>query len=145
MPMSVLVSDHRSELNEPGTGWDVRWRGVGGGGGPARADMGVRCDKGLRVTFEVEVPVENGKYFRRAQAGAGWRKERPPAESVRVPGLVHETSTLYMSDNLNGDPHASVDSLYRPRNCDNVYVTGGALFPTAGSWNREQTRSGHFS
>ncbi|KAI5826665.1 FAD/NAD(P)-binding domain-containing protein [Schizophyllum commune Tattone D] len=91
---------------------------------------------------EVEVPVENGKYFRRAQAGAGWRKERPPAKSVRVPGLVHETSTLYMSDNLNGDPHASVDSLYRPRNCDNVYVTGGALFPTAGSWNPTLTMCG---
>ena len=69
--------------------------------------------------------------------GAGWKKERPPAKMLRVPGLVHETSTLYMSDDLENDPYASVDSSYRPRQCENVYVTGGAIFSTSGSWNRE--------
>ncbi|KAI5885619.1 FAD/NAD(P)-binding domain-containing protein [Schizophyllum commune H4-8] len=92
--------------------------------------------------YEDKGPIENGQSSTPGQSGAGWRKERPPAKSVRVPGLVHETSTLYMSDNLDGDPHASVDSLYRPRNCDNVYVTGGALFPTSGSWNPTLTMCG---
>ncbi|KIY72082.1 hypothetical protein CYLTODRAFT_368212 [Cylindrobasidium torrendii FP15055 ss-10] len=68
-------------------------------------------------------------------AGAGWQAQRPPASKIRVPGLVHETSTLYMSDDLVADTGASVDSQYRPRGCKNVYVTGGALFPTSGSWN----------
>lgn len=60
--MSVLVSDHRSEENEPGTGREVRWRGVGGGGGPVRVVTGGPREVGLRglraVTFEVEVTVE---------------------------------------------------------------------------------------
>jgi choline dehydrogenase-like flavoprotein len=68
---------------------------------------------------------------------AGWLRKKPPAEMIRVPGIVHETSTLYMSDDLETDLHASVDRDYRPHGCDNVYVTGGALFPTSGSWNRE--------
>ena len=71
------------------------------------------------------------------QGLAGWKKERPPPSMIRVPGIVHETSMLYMSDDLTHDPQASVDALYRPRKCDNVYVTGGAIFPTSGSWNRE--------
>lgn len=68
---------------------------------------------------------------------AGWKTEKPPREMSRVPGLVHETSTLYMSDYLENDHQASVDTDYRPRGCDNVYVTGGALFPSSGSWNRK--------
>ena len=71
---------------------------------------------------------------------AGWKADRPPESMVRVPGIVHEACSLYMSDNLERDPHASVDSKYRPRGCDGVYVTGAAIFPTSGSWNR---MSGH--
>lgn len=70
---------------------------------------------------------------------AGWKKEHPPQDMIRVPGVVHETSMLYMSDNLETDKTASVDQNYRPRGCNNVYVTGGALFPSSGSWNREST------
>ncbi|KAL1730889.1 hypothetical protein EV714DRAFT_209958 [Schizophyllum commune] len=91
---------------------------------------------------EVQVAVDNGKHTVRHQEEAGWKHKRPPADMVRVPGLVHETSTLYMSDHLENDPQASVDSLYRPRKCDNVYVTGGALFPTSGSWNPTLTMCG---
>ena len=86
---------------------------------------------------EEKVSINHQHDRRYVLAGAGWKQERPPAEMVRVPGLVHETSTLYMSDDLENDPHASVDSQYRPRQCTNVYVTGGAIFPTSGSWNRE--------
>lgn len=71
------------------------------------------------------------------EAGQGWKQEKPPVNMIRVPGIVHETSTLYMSDDLEADPHASVGSSYQPRGCKNVFVTGGALFPTSGSWNRE--------
>lgn len=68
---------------------------------------------------------------------AGWQEKPAPAAKVRVPGVVHETSTLYMSDDLEKDKHASVDSEYKARGCGNVYVTGGALFPSSGSWNRK--------
>jgi len=72
----------------------------------------------------------------------GWRSDRPPTHKIRVPGIVHDTSTLYMSDDLKADQRASVDSQYRPLGCENVYVTGGALFPTAGSWNSTLTMCG---
>ncbi|KAI5899539.1 FAD/NAD(P)-binding domain-containing protein [Schizophyllum commune H4-8] len=91
---------------------------------------------------EEKVSINHQHDRRYILAGAGWKQERPPAEMVRVPGLVHETSTLYMSDDLENDPHASVDSQYRPRQCTKVYVTGGAIFPTSGSWNPTLTMCG---
>jgi hypothetical protein len=42
-----------------------------------------------------------------------------------------------MSDDLEKDERASVGPQYTPKGCGNVYVTGGALFPSSGSWNRE--------
>ncbi|THH32688.1 hypothetical protein EUX98_g1509 [Antrodiella citrinella] len=72
----------------------------------------------------------------------GWSRDQPPQCMIRVPGIVHETATLYMSDDLETDPHASVDSDYRPHSCHNVFVTGGALFPTSGSWNPTLTMCG---
>ena len=87
---------------------------------------------------EVEkVPVSSVSEGSISVTPAGWKKTPPPAHMIRVPGLVHETSMLYMSDDIENDKHASVDSLYRPYKCDNVYVTGGAIFPTSGSWNRK--------
>ncbi|KAF8188466.1 hypothetical protein K438DRAFT_1919759 [Mycena galopus ATCC 62051] len=74
---------------------------------------------------------------------SNWRKERPTEKSIRVPGIVHETSTLYMSDDLEKDPQASVGPQYTPRGCSNVYVTGGALFPSSGSWNPTLTMCGY--
>ena len=63
---------------------------------------------------EEKISINHQHDRRYVLAGAGWKQERPPAEMVRVPGLVHETSTLYMSDDLESDSNASVDSLYRP-------------------------------
>jgi len=66
-----------------------------------------------------------------------WSKDPPTTEDIRSTGIIHETSTLYMSDDVQIDKHASVGPDYRPKGCGNVYVTGGALFPSSGSWNRE--------
>ena len=43
-----------------------------------------------------------------------------------------------MAEDLAQDTKASVNKTYRPYGLEtgNVYVTGAALFPTAGSWNR---------
>ncbi|KAF8155019.1 hypothetical protein K438DRAFT_1943070 [Mycena galopus ATCC 62051] len=76
-------------------------------------------------------------------SSASWQKERPTEKGIRVPGVVHETSTLYMSDDLEKDPQASVGPQYTPRGCSNVYVTGGALFPSSGSWNPTLTMCGY--
>lgn len=58
---------------------------------------------------------------------------RPSPEERRVPGLVHEASTMWIGD--DSDTDAPVDLDYKFHGVDNVYLTGGALWPTGGSWN----------
>ncbi|GIG68131.1 GMC oxidoreductase [Phytomonospora endophytica] len=61
-------------------------------------------------------------------ADGAWRGRRPA--DIRSPALVHEGSTLWIGE--SGSP-VTLD--YRLRGIANVHVTGGALWPTAGSWN----------
>lgn len=60
-----------------------------------------------------------------------WCAERPSESQRRVDALVHESSTLYIGE----DESAPVDLNYRFRGSNNVYVTGGCLWPQGGSWN----------
>lgn len=57
-----------------------------------------------------------------------WKRER---HKVRVPGLVHEASTMWIGD----DEEAVVGLDYRLKGVENVYITGASLWPTGGSWN----------
>jgi hypothetical protein len=41
-----------------------------------------------------------------------WSKRPPPTKDI--PGVVHENSTVYMSDNVDVDKHASVGPDHRP-------------------------------
>ncbi|WP_405248074.1 GMC oxidoreductase [Cellulophaga sp. Asnod2-G02] len=61
-----------------------------------------------------------------------WENQRPADKSYRVPALVHEASTLWISDQKN---EGVVDVHYKLKNIENVYVTGAALWPTGASWN----------
>ncbi|PON21544.1 hypothetical protein TGAM01_v209575 [Trichoderma gamsii] len=61
-----------------------------------------------------------------------WVEKKPAWESIRAPGVVHEGSTAFVGRKQKG---GSCDSLYRPHGIANVFVTGGAVFPTSGSWN----------
>jgi len=61
-----------------------------------------------------------------------WHSARVPGRQVRAHLIVDEASPLWIGE----DPSSSVVGLdYRPHGVRNVYVTGAALFPTAGSWN----------
>ena len=71
------------------------------------------------------------EYWHDQEGGKGWRTAKPPKTEIHVPGVVHECSTLYMGP--KSDPHAAVDENYTPYGCKNVYVTGGAIFPSAGT------------
>ena len=61
-----------------------------------------------------------------------WQGVRPPRRQVRSHLVLDEASPLWIGE----DPSSSVVGLdYRPHGVRNVYVTGAALFPTAGAWN----------
>lgn len=66
-------------------------------------------------------------------SSGGWKANRPTAKQIRVPGLVHESSTMWIGD--DADKMAPVGFDYHLRGVDNVYITGGSLWPTGASWN----------
>lgn len=70
---------------------------------------------------------------------AGWTPIRPAEQERRVPGIVHEASTLWMGTDLET---SVVGPDYRPHGIQNVYVTGASIFPSAGSWNPALTICG---
>ncbi|MDC3953290.1 GMC oxidoreductase [Polyangium jinanense] len=60
-----------------------------------------------------------------------WSQVRPSPTQRRVAGLVHEGSTLWIGKGNEG----VVDLNYKLNGVENVYVTGGGLWPASGSWN----------
>lgn len=92
-----------------------------------------------KATFQmmekVFAPKGNVEYWHGEPDIGNWSSERPTITERRVDGLVHEGSTLWI-----GDGDAGVVGLdYRPNGVENVYVTGGALWPASGSWNPTMT------
>ena len=78
------------------------------------------------------------EYWHGAPDEGTWKSERPPQKQIRVGGLVHEGSTLY----IGKEDDAPVDLDYKPRGVDNVYITGAGLWPRSGSWNPTMTMVG---
>jgi choline dehydrogenase-like flavoprotein len=73
------------------------------------------------------------EYWRGTPTHGGWDSEPPPPVERRVPALVHEGSTLWLDSDAGPDGVVGTD--YRPHGVENVFVTGGGLWPAAGSWN----------
>ena len=62
-----------------------------------------------------------------------WLSSRPQTDKIRVPGLVHEASMMWIGG--EEDKRAPVGLDYRLRGVENVFVTGASLWPTGASWN----------
>jgi choline dehydrogenase-like flavoprotein len=75
------------------------------------------------------------EYWHGSPEHGSWSSQRPDEVERRVAGMVHEGSTLWIGD----DGNSPVGLDYRPVGVDNVSVTGGALWPTGGSWNPTMT------
>ena len=93
-------------------------------------------------TFKIlEEELINGgdklEYWHPNGASGTWEDSRPTKEMIRVPALVHEASTMWIGD--DNDKEAPVGLDYRPKGVENVYITGGSLWPTGASWNPTPT------
>eukprot|EP01084_Bolivina_argentea_P316649 548923_1 len=68
-----------------------------------------------------------------------WNKngQRPNKLQMRHNGIFHESSTLHLGD--DNDNQALCDLNYKLKTSQNVYVTGGALWPRGASWNPTMT------
>lgn len=69
---------------------------------------------------------------------SSWEASRPPTEQIHVSGMVHESSTMHISEGKDG----IVNLKYKVDGVDNVFVTGASLWPTGGSWNPTLTMVG---
>lgn len=56
----------------------------------------------------------------------------PSPEQIRLNIITHEASVLWMGTGLQT---CLVGTDYRPHSLNTLYVTGGAIFPTSGSWS----------
>jgi choline dehydrogenase-like flavoprotein len=74
--------------------------------------------------------VDQVEYWHGDPDKGRWGCERPSISERRVAGLVHEGSSLPI-----GRPGGPVGLDYRLTGVENVFVTGGGLWPTGGSWN----------
>lgn len=61
----------------------------------------------------------------------GWQSHHPTVKQIRLQGLVHPASTMW----IGRDSESPVNLDYQFCGVDNVYLTGGALWPTGASWN----------
>lgn len=71
------------------------------------------------------------EYWCGERDSGGWGQTRPSELQRRLPGLVHDGSTLWIGET----DESVVRPDYRPWGVENVFVTGGALWPAGGSWN----------
>lgn len=93
-------------------------------------------DEGTFQMMErVFAPEGTVEYWHGDPSQGSWKAERPGVDARRVAGLVHEGSTLWIGDKDEG----VVGLDYRPHGVENVYVTGGGLWPASGSWNPTMT------
>lgn len=79
----------------------------------------------------------NGKYGKKPEGDTPKEILKKMREYIRVDSMVHEASTMWI-DKVDRDGVVGPD--YRliidaEKSVENVYITGGSLWPSGGSWN----------
>lgn len=95
-------------------------------------------DESTFEMLDILAPDQLQYWHSHGGSNGGWESRRPPTSMIRVPGLVHEASTMWLGED-RGSP---VDLDYRFKGVENVYLTGASLWPTGGSWNPTCAMSG---
>lgn len=75
--------------------------------------------------------LEQVEYWHGIPDKGNWLAQRPPLTQYRVDAIVHESSTLH----VGAASDAPVALNYQLKGTENVFVTGGGLWPRGGSWN----------
>lgn len=90
-----------------------------------------------RVIYQVADVMGNGTKAEYLQSdNKTWSSQKPDMANIRDYNLIHEAGVMWMG---NSAKDSVTDSYGKMHETDNLYVLGGAIFPTCGSWNPTYT------
>lgn len=90
-----------------------------------------------KVIYQIAEVLSDGTQAEYLQAdNATWSTQKPGTHTMRDYNLIHEAGVMWMGKTAND---SVTDSYGKMHETDNLYVLGGALFPTCGSWNPTYT------
>ena len=86
------------------------------------------------IEQEIAHGDSNVEYWHPGTSDSGsWKKAKPTRDVIRKHATFHEASTMWIGGKEDNAAPVGLD--YRPKGVENVYVTGGSLYPTGASWN----------
>lgn len=101
-----------------------------------KAELAV-WDEVDKVIYQVSDVMGGGNKAEYLQSdNNSWSTKKPDTAFMRDYNLIHEAGVMWMG---NSAKDSVTDSYGKMHETDNLYVLGGALFPTCGSWNPTYT------
>ncbi|MES2727918.1 MAG: GMC oxidoreductase [Bacteroidota bacterium] len=89
-----------------------------------------------KVLIQIAHVLANGNKVEYLQSNNTWSTKVPAISFMRDYNLIHEAGVMWMG---NSAKDSVTDSWGKMHETNNMYVLGGALFPTCGSWNPTYT------
>lgn len=89
-----------------------------------------------KVLLQIAHVLANGNKVEYLQSNNTWSTKVPVISFIRNYNLINEAGVMWMGNNSKD---SVTDSCGKMHETNNLYVLGGALFPTCGSWNPTYT------